>query len=303
VPLLFAAIVLATDPGSSGQHNESRDLPKPIARPMPAPVVASEPGTTPPTPSSKRFPAHPPELAWDGKQLSITADNSTLYEILVAVRSRLGANIDVPTNASSERVAVRLGPGPAREVLSALLEGSNYNYIIMARESNQNEIESVTLSSRAVGNERDASDVRDNNKETMATADADRRTPGYSRSARPASQEQMPPEEESSSSNPQAAPSSETTERAKTRIDSNQPVSQAVSEVPVTSQDAAAVDASLGSGNPLVIEPTAVTAGAVVGPTPTTPEEMTNQLQRMYDLRQKMQHQQNQGTTTPPSHP
>ena len=300
VPLLFVTAALASDPGS--QQNTSQALPKPISEPMLAPAAAPEPTTIPPKPTPERLPPRAPEVVWDGKQLSINADNSTLHAILEAVRSRLGVDIDVPANASSERVAVRLGPAPAREVLSALLEGSNYDYIIVTRESNQNEIQSMILTLRGQGNDKNTHDDKDTNDGSLTVADTVRRMPGYSRSGRLSFQDQMAPEQERSST-PDPSPASipETTEPAAVSMDSSQPPPQPAADTPVTSRDASPVDGSLGSGSPLVIESTPVTAGAVVGPTPTTPAEMTNQLQRMYEMRQKMQQQQNQGTIPPPS--
>ena len=316
VSLLFAVIVLASYPASAAvsprQQNKSQALPKPAAEPMP-PAAAPEPTPTRPPPTPEQLPPRPPEIAWDGKQLSINADNSTLYDILMAVRSRLGASIDVPASASSERVAVHLGPAPARAVLSALLEGSNYDYIIKARESNQNEIQSMIVTLRGEGTDKDIHDDRDTNSATMTIPGAAvRRPPGYSRSGRPAFQEQMAPEQESSSTpDPPTAPIPNTTEpaavsgdsnqAAAVSGDSNQPAAQPVAETPVTSPVASPVEASPGGdSNPLIIESTPATAGAVVGPTPTTATEMSDQLQRMYELRRQMQAQQNQATTPPP---
>ena len=346
VSLLFAVIVLASYPASAAvsprQQNKSQALPKPAAEPMP-PAAAPEPTPTRPPPTPEQLPPRPPEIAWDGKQLSINADNSTLYDILMAVRSRLGASIDVPASASSERVAVHLGPAPARAVLSALLEGSNYDYIIKARESNQNEIQSMIVTLRGEGSDKDIPGDRDTNSATMTIPGAAvRRPPGYSRSGRPAFQEQMAPEQESSSTpDPPTAPIPNTTEPAAVSGDSNQaaavsgdskqpaavgedskqpaavsgdskqpaavsgdsnqPAAQPVAETPVTSPVASPVEASPGGdSNPLIIESTPATAGAVVGPTPTTATEMSDQLQRMYELRRQMQAQQNQATTPPP---
>jgi hypothetical protein len=358
VALLFAVIVLASYPASAAvspsQQNKSQALPKPVAEPMPAPAAAPEPTPTPPPPTPEQLPPRPPEIAWDGKQLSINADNSTLYDILMAVRSRLGTSIDVPASASSERVAVHLGPAPARAVLSALLEGSNYDYIIKARESNQNEIQSMIVTLRGEGSDKDIPGDRDTNSATMTIPGAAvRRPPGYSRSGKPAFQEQMAPEQESSSTpDPPTAPIPNATEPAAVSGDSNQPAAvsgdskqaaalsgdsseptpvggdskqaaavsgdssqpaavsgdskqpaaQPVAETPVTSPVASPVEASPGGGdsNPLIIESTPATAGAVVGPTPTTPAEMSDQLQRMYELRRQMQAQQNRPTAPPP---
>ena len=307
VPLLFAVIALASYPGSAAvsasEQSKSQALPKPITDPMPAAAAAPEPTPTLPTPTPEQLLPLAPEVVWDGKQLSINAENCTLYAILAAVRSQLGLSIDVPASASSERVAVRLGPAPARAVLTALLEGSNYDYIIQESESNKDEIQSMVLTLRGKGNDSDSRDDREANSGGVATSGAVRRMPGFSRSGRPAFQEQMAPDQESPSTpDPPTASIPETTEPAAASTDSNQPAAQPVAETPVPSRDASPVATSLGGNNPLLIQSTPVTAGAVVGPTPITTPEMTDQLQRMYEQRRQMQSQQNQGTT-PPSHP
>jgi hypothetical protein len=76
-----------------------------------------------------------PQVSWDGSQLTITADNSTLADILVAIRTRTGAEIDVSANASRERIAARLGPGPTREIIATLLSWTDFDYIIQASDN------------------------------------------------------------------------------------------------------------------------------------------------------------------------
>jgi hypothetical protein len=120
-----------------------------------APVVASVPlpaEVLPPPPipplTPEQMPPNPPEVSWDGEQLTIKSDNSTLADILAAVRTRTGANIDLPEGGASERVAARLGPGPAREVLSSLLSGSDFDYIIQASDVDPLGIQSIFLTPR-----------------------------------------------------------------------------------------------------------------------------------------------------------
>jgi hypothetical protein len=55
-------------------------------------------------PTVEQKPPQPPAVAWDGKRLTIDADNSTLAAVLGAVRDRTGASIEVPEAASGERV-------------------------------------------------------------------------------------------------------------------------------------------------------------------------------------------------------
>ena len=64
------------------------------------------------------MPALPPQVHYSRGQLTIVAENSTLADILRAVRTQTGADVEVPPNAT-ERVVAHLGPGPARDVLDS----------------------------------------------------------------------------------------------------------------------------------------------------------------------------------------
>jgi hypothetical protein len=87
--------------------------------------------------------AVPPQVTFENNQLTIVSPNSTLADILRAVRKQTGAEIDVP--AAPERVVTRLGPGPAREVLSDLLNGSRFNYVLLGSPSDQTALTRVVL--------------------------------------------------------------------------------------------------------------------------------------------------------------
>ena len=87
----------------------------------------------------------PPQVSYSNGQLLVIAHNSTLADILSAVSSETGAVIDVPPGSGGERVAGRMGPGPARDVLSALLNGSQFDYIIVASLANPGGVDHVIL--------------------------------------------------------------------------------------------------------------------------------------------------------------
>ena len=93
-------------------------------------------------------PVRPPVVAWDGSRLTIDAENSTLSDVLLAIRSRTGASIEMPGSASAERVAIHIGPAPIREVLSSLLYGTNFNYVIQSSEGDAGGLGKVMLISR-----------------------------------------------------------------------------------------------------------------------------------------------------------
>lgn len=92
-------------------------------------------------------PAIAPVVTYANGKLTIVAKNSTLSDILSAVGEKTGAAIDVPEDAT-ERVVSALGPGPAREVVAALLNGSHFNYVMVGTETNPNSVARVILTAK-----------------------------------------------------------------------------------------------------------------------------------------------------------
>src|SRR4029077_11566923 len=88
------------------------------------------------------------QVSYEDGQLTIVAKNSKLGDILAAVSERMGADIELPASASDERIWVRLGPGPARRVLAAILGGTDLDYVIQASETDPEGIQSVLLTPR-----------------------------------------------------------------------------------------------------------------------------------------------------------
>ena len=93
--------------------------------------------------------AVPPKITYEGGQLTIVAENSMLSDVMNALHTVLGANIELPSNASSERVWARLGPGPARKVLSDLLSGTDLDFVIQGSAKDADGIRSVLLTPHA----------------------------------------------------------------------------------------------------------------------------------------------------------
>ena len=115
------------------------------AAPSPAPAAPPhhkvrktppQPLVLPPLPSGPlsqlpmdQIPATPAKVTYQGGLLTISAQNSTLGEILRDVRKLIGASIELPasSNGANERVVTHLGPGTPRDVLVGLLNGSSFN--------------------------------------------------------------------------------------------------------------------------------------------------------------------------------
>jgi hypothetical protein len=90
------------------------------------------------------IPAVAPQVSYQDGLLTIVAPNSTLGDILRGVRKHTSADIEIPPTAS-ERVVTRLGPGPAREVMAELLNGSRFNYILLGSPDDANLLVRVVL--------------------------------------------------------------------------------------------------------------------------------------------------------------
>jgi hypothetical protein len=110
---------------------------------VPLPPLPSGPtGPVPQIPLDSMKPV-PPQVSFQDGQLTIVAPNSTLGDILRAVRKQTGAEIEVPE--ASERVVTHLGPGPAREVIADLLNGSRFNYVLLGSADNGSQLTRVVL--------------------------------------------------------------------------------------------------------------------------------------------------------------
>jgi hypothetical protein len=109
---------------------------------------AAIPKPPPPPPVPEKMPPEPPLVTYDGARLTIFCDNSTLADVLSAVREQTGADIDIPPSASRERIAARLGPAPARDVLTSLLSGTNFDYVVQAADNDEQAVQMVILTPR-----------------------------------------------------------------------------------------------------------------------------------------------------------
>jgi hypothetical protein len=94
-----------------------------------------------------QIPPAPPHVSYQYGLLTIVAQNSTLAAILVDVRKLTGASIDVPENAT-ERVVTRLGPGPVRDVLASLLNGTKFNYVMIGSPKDPAALSALLLSAK-----------------------------------------------------------------------------------------------------------------------------------------------------------
>jgi hypothetical protein len=74
-------------------------------------------------------PATPATVTANNNELTVKADNSSLSQILHQVSSAMGMKLD--GLGGDERVFGSFGPGAPREVLTALLDGTSYNVMMV----------------------------------------------------------------------------------------------------------------------------------------------------------------------------
>jgi hypothetical protein len=78
--------------------------------------------------------------------LRIDAENATLRDTLKSVSARTGAEMQFPAGGLQERIYVHLGPASPREVVSQLLNGTPFNYLILSSVSEPSGITRLILS-------------------------------------------------------------------------------------------------------------------------------------------------------------
>jgi hypothetical protein len=135
-------------PTANAQRGGVRKPQKKQVKKDPAPALpAYTPTPLEPLPLDQT-PAVAPQVSYQGGELSIVAHNSTLADVLRAVRKLTGAEMEVPQNAT-ERVVADLGPGPARDVLAELLNGTHFNYVMVGSTTDPTAVQSIFLTSKS----------------------------------------------------------------------------------------------------------------------------------------------------------
>ena len=267
---------------------------------------AAEPQTPPPAQiwlPPLQAPAHTPVIAWDGKLLTIDADNSSLSDILLGIRSSTGASIEMPASTSHERIAAHLGPAPIREVISSLLYGTSFNYVIQSAEDDDSTLEKVILTAR------ESDQGGDNAGDTVAgdgrTNPKVRLMPGYAapgkRDFEVAHSNAVDDSASTVADTPAAESPSPTPDQTATAADSNA-ANQQDDPQPATAK--ATDSTSSGDTSTLTAADPAISgnaAGIVAGSSSgassvgsgSTLSQLQQNMQRLYQQRQQLQAQQN----------
>jgi len=289
----FASAQATPAPSRAPQKKDKTEVAEPVQKPAPAlrvPLILGDQ-------VEEQNLTQPPDVSWDGKLLTVDTENSTLNEILLAVRAQTGATVEIPPSASTEHVALHIGPAPVRDVISTLLYGTNYDYVIQAADDDPDGLRAVIVTLRGKGEDMLSADTT----VTVPSGPGVRMMKGYAAPGKPAFQADAeaalsdspaidtPAPTDSASATPpagsdQAAPAATDAAAANTADPSTTPATSAdadsspsVDSMPLTSRTSTA----------------ALTASEPVGD-PSSMSHMVQDLQRMYQQRQQIQAQQNQ---------
>ncbi len=91
----------------------------------------------------------PLRVGFDRGLLTISARNATLADVLYQVHLRTGADIPIPSGAEQEQVAIQAGPGPAKDVIATLLNGSRFNYVLQGTAQDPQGVGTVILTPKS----------------------------------------------------------------------------------------------------------------------------------------------------------
>jgi hypothetical protein len=149
--MLVSQGLLAQDPGTQSassaatvtatRHKSHKAKKELVLPPLPSGPLSQLP--------MDQIPASPARVSYEAGLLTISAQNSTLGEILRDVHRLTGAAIDMPQGSGvNERVVAHLGPGAPRDVLAGLLNGSSFNYVMVGSSLDPATVSSVILTTK-----------------------------------------------------------------------------------------------------------------------------------------------------------
>ena len=276
--------------GESGDSETKKDKPAASTSATIALEPANSASSSADTSAPAENPLKPPTISWDGQQLTIDADNSTLSEILLGIRARTGASIDMPPSTSAEKVFVHLGPAPIREVLSSLLYGTDFDYVIQASDTDERGLRSVTLTEREKGDKADVVTASDANGQPRQRLMKGYSAPGkrdFQVAAEAAAESSASPQTESAAAevSPPASP-----EQAPAGSDPAATVAQGAG---ADSQAGASADGIVPAGGQSLAKTALTSSGDSIPSGMSSFSQMEQNLQHLYQQRQQMQALQN----------
>ena len=151
--VICAALLALATPSVTGQtiaeNGAGRATSNRAAKQVaPAHPTLAKPQVTPPQIPVAMVPEEPPaqapRVSFNNGQLTIDAQNSILKDVLNAICRQIGAQLDMDPGTADSRVAASLS-GPPRQVISALLDDPDLNYIIVGLPESAEGVQKVLL--------------------------------------------------------------------------------------------------------------------------------------------------------------
>jgi len=153
--MLLTAVALgqAAVPRGTAKKPASSPAAQPVQSGQPAPVPVSEPQPAKPAVPLRpsQMAAVPARVSYANGMLTIVAENSTMADIIAQLRAATGIKIETVGGPSGDRVAARIGPAPVRDVILSLVQGSQYDFIILGVLGQPDAVERVILTPRVAG--------------------------------------------------------------------------------------------------------------------------------------------------------
>ncbi|HEX4756425.1 MAG TPA: hypothetical protein VH308_00530 [Terracidiphilus sp.] len=160
-PPVRTASAAQRKPVHTNQHPSLAQSASPTLQPLAAP----EPPKPPDWPANSD--PSQANVVWDSQGLRVDASNSSLRQILKDVATATGTSVEGLN--SDQRIFGTYGPGPARDVLSQLLDGSGYN-VVMVGDMGQGTPRQIVLSSQPKGPAPPAANSQSNTPDENADA-------------------------------------------------------------------------------------------------------------------------------------
>jgi len=96
------------------------------------------------------LPAAAPSLAYDGKTVILSAENGSLDQVLQLFKQQTGLEYDVPAELRAQRLPlVEIKGLTVKDALLKVLEGTNYDYILMAVPDNPGKIARLMITGKS----------------------------------------------------------------------------------------------------------------------------------------------------------
>ena len=96
-----------------------------------------------------------PTLSFDGRTLSLSAENQTFGQVMGLFQRQMGLEIEIPGDLSALRLPlVEVRNLSMREALLKVLEGSNYDYILVAAPEQPDRVRKLVVPGKSLPSRR-----------------------------------------------------------------------------------------------------------------------------------------------------